>query len=448
MTAIKRTFYFTFTAAIIFSLVGTVSASAQTASVRFLPLEEAVSIAMQNNPSLKIARLDGEISEANYRQTDAVFLPQVGLSYTALKTNNPLNAFGFKLQQQSISPADFDPTLLNNPSATNDYSAQAELRQPLLNMDMYYQRKGAKAQADMYRYQQERTREYVVFQISQAYLQVQWSYRNVAILTESVARARQMLQNAQNFLAQGLIQQSDVLNVQVHLATLESYLSKAQSAVQNTSGSLSLLMGEPAAIYQVDSLTLAGALPSALPEDVPANRADFLAMEQAVNASEQMLKSAQMSRLPRVNAFGTYQWNDSKAAGFGSDAYLVGVKMSWDVFSGTKTQHAIASGRLQTQKMKEQRDLQLSQGQVDLNKAYRDLVDSRYDIAQQELSVKAAAEALRILENRHREGLVNTNDVLVAQTQWSQQKIMLAQSVFTYNVTEAYVQFITTSSNQ
>ena len=446
MTALKQTYYSSLTTAIFLCLFQPFSAMAQTPSPRYLRLDEAISAALQNNPSIKIARLDQEISVSNYRQTNAVFLPQLGVSYTALTTNNPLNAFGFKLQQQSITPADFDPALLNNPGVTRDFSAQAELRQPLLNLDMYFQRQGAKAQADMYRYQEERTSQAVVFQITQAYLQVQWSYRNVAVLTESVAHARRMLQNARNFLAQGLIQKSDELNVQVHVATLESYLSKAQSAVENTSGALALLMGEPAMIFQVDTLSLTEASKIGIPGRVPENRADFLAMEKAVDASGKMLKAAQMSQLPKVNAFGTYQWNDHQAAGFGSGSYLAGVKMSWDVFSGTKNHHAIVSSKLQRQKLLEQKNLQLSQGQVELNKTFRDLIDSRYDIVQQELSVQQLAEVLRIVENRQREGLVSTNDVLVAQTQWSQQKLALAQSVYVYNVTAAYLQFITSSS--
>jgi outer membrane protein TolC len=85
---------------------------------------------------------------------------------------------------------------------------------------------------------------------------------------------------------------------------------------------------------------------------------------------------------------------------------------------------------------------------LELNKAYRDLGDAQFDIKQQKVSIEQATEALQILQNRFQQGLVNTTDVLQAATQLSQQKFALAQAVFTTNVTKAYLQLLTTSTNK
>src|SRR5262245_15463034 len=92
-----------------------------------LTLSDALSAVVKNNRQMALATLDKEAAAARYHQANAVFLPQVNLSYTALATDNPLNAFGFKLQQQSVSPEDFNPQLLNNPSVSRNYFAKAEL---------------------------------------------------------------------------------------------------------------------------------------------------------------------------------------------------------------------------------------------------------------------------------------------------------------------------------
>ncbi len=57
-----------------------------------------------------------------------------------------------------------------------------------------------------------------------------------------------------------------------------------------------------------------------------------------------------------------------------------------------------------------------------------------------------AAEALRILQDRYEQGLVNSTDVLQSQTQLSQQKLAKAQAVFAYNSTLAYIQFLTAAN--
>jgi len=87
-----------------------------------LSLSDAIAATLNNNKSIQLAQLDESIAASNYKQTSAIFLPQVGFSYTAMSTNNPLNAFGFKLQQQSITQNDFNPELLNYPSGTPNFT--------------------------------------------------------------------------------------------------------------------------------------------------------------------------------------------------------------------------------------------------------------------------------------------------------------------------------------
>ena len=134
-----------------------------------LTLQEALDAALINNKEIVLAKLEEEGASARFRQTNAVFLPQIKVSYTAMSSNNPLNAFGFQLQQQSITPADFNPDLLNNPSNTQNFMTKAEWQQPILNMDMLYMRKAAHEQTAIYALKTKRTREYLTFEVQKAY---------------------------------------------------------------------------------------------------------------------------------------------------------------------------------------------------------------------------------------------------------------------------------------
>lgn len=104
-----------------------------------------------------------------------MYLPQVSFSYSLLNSNDPLNAFAFKLQGKSIAAADFNPDALNHPSGRSDFVTQLNLRQPLVNIDMLYQRKAAAQQKEIYRYKTQRTKEMIIFQSQQAFLQLQRS---------------------------------------------------------------------------------------------------------------------------------------------------------------------------------------------------------------------------------------------------------------------------------
>ena len=416
--------------------------SAQAQNSRYISLEKAVQTAVENSDNIKIAKLDIKIANANYRQTDAVFLPQIDLGYTALSTNNPLNAFGFLLQQESVTQMDFDPAKLNNPGASQNYNAQIEAKMPLFNLDMVYARKGAKAQEEMYKYKALRTKEYIEFEVKKAYAQLQMAYQAQRILQESLNDVKQIHSSVSNFYDQGLVQKSDVLNAQVQVNTIESALAKAVSNIRNASDGLNLLMGNniDGNTLGTDSLQQRTILPQ---NNIQLTyRSDIMALNKAVDATEMMVKSSKMAFLPRINAFGSYGWNDAKMFGFKADSYLVGIKMSWNIFSGNQNRGKFQSARFQRDKMQEELNLHLKQSQIEIDKTKRDLNDSQVEINKQKASVEQAEEALRILTNRYREGLVSTTDLLMAQAQLSKQQLMFSQAVMTYNITEAYLNFL------
>lgn len=425
---------------ILIAILSGITVQAQDA--RYISVDEAVNIALQNNSNVKMSQLDQKVSNANYRQTDAVFLPQINLGYTAISTNNPLNAFGFLLQQESVTAMDFDPTKLNNPGARQNYGTQVDAKLPLFNLDMIYARKGAKAQEEVYKHKAQRTQEYIEFEVRKAYSQLQMSYQARNVLQKSLDDVKQIHQSVTNFFNQGLIQKSDVLNAQVQVNTIESALAKAESNIHNASDGLRLLMGmdSESAVFSTDSLLQKPTLHQ--DQTLSVYRSDILALSKAVDATDMMVKSSKMAFLPRINAFGSYNLNDNKAFKFRNDSYLVGINLSWNIFSGNQNRSKMKSAQFQHDKMQEELNLHIKQSQLELDKTKRDLNDSQVEINKQKASVDQADEALRILTNRHREGLANTTDLLMAQAQLSQQKLLMAQATMSYNITEAYLQFL------
>lgn len=412
----------------------------------YLSMDEVVAATQERNAQIDVARIEERIAQADYRQTDAVFLPQVSASYSALVTTNPLNAFGFLLQQGIATPEDFAPEKLNNPGATHHFGTSVNVQLPLLNLDKMYMRKGARMQAEVQRHRLAHTGAYLAFEARRAYSQLQFAYALRDVLLSTLADARQIHRSVSNFQAQGLVQQSDVLQAQVQVNTVESALAKAESGIENASAALRLLMGqapEGGRPFRVDSLTqvMAAAGAPALPESRP----DLQAMKTAADAARLMAASERLALLPTVNAFGSYQLNDKKAFGFRKNAYMAGISLSWNLFSGLRQQAKIKSARLTSQKMEREWQQLRDKSRLELDKTRRDLLDHQHDIVKHRASVSQAAEALRILNNRHREGLASTTDCLTAQALLSQQRIALAQAVLAYNITHYYLQFISST---
>jgi outer membrane protein TolC len=429
-------------------LVSTLGIAQSIEPVKYLKLEEAIEKANQQNRAIQLAKMDETIAGSRLKQTDALYLPQVGLSYTAMSTNNPLNAFGFKLQQKSISAADFNPDLLNNPKSTPDFSTKLEVMQPIINLDMLYQKKAAEKQAEMYQYQTKRTKEAIQLEVQKAYLQLGLIHASIKVLKEALATSKSVEAFTDNRFKQGLIQKSDLLNAQLQVRSVETNLAKAQSNLGNASDFMSLLMGQTTGqLYTVDEITTtsqqAGILPIA-----SAERADFMAMQKAIDATGLNILAAKKSYLPKLNAFGSYQLNDSRMLGFGANAYLAGVQLSWDIFKGNRTKNNIATQVLEKNKLASQLDQQKEQAQLELGKTYRDLNNASYQRNQQEKAVEQASESLRILQNRYQQGLVNTTDVLMATTQLAQQQLALIQASYDKQISLAQIEFMTATNKK
>ncbi len=411
-------------------------------TTRQLLLNDAIQIAMQQNRQIRLAKKDEKIAQSQYKQTEAIWLPQVNLSYSGFVTNQPLSAFGFKLQQSDLKQSDFDPAILNKPGGTTNVLTQLSVQQPLYNPDLTYMRKAAAKQTEMYGFQTQRTGEAVIMQVTNAYLQLEFSYEVVKVLEDAVKTVKDIYRFTNDRYQQGLLQKSDLLNVEVQVKTAETNLAEAKSQIVTVSDQLALLMNSSSTVYKTVPVVIEAA---SLQDSVPANRADIKAMHLAMTAYDLSIKSTKMSRLPKLNAFANYQLNDKALFGFGANGYMAGLQVSWDIFKGNQSKNKMATQVLEKGKIQEQLENKIAQDVLEIRKVKRQLADVEYRISQQLSAVESASESQRITQNRYGQGLVNTMDVLTVQTQLAQQKMLYAQAIFTKKTIITYLNFLTTA---
>ena len=178
------------------------------------------------------------------------------------------------------------------------------------------------------------------------------------------------------------------------------------------------------------------------------HRTDFVAMNKAIEAQTMMKQASKMNFLPKLNAFGSYQYNDSKFAQFDKGSYLVGIKLSWNIFNGMRDKRSINISNYEIQRLNSQLSQQKDEAKVELMKSTRALETLTKETANNQLMVEQAREALRILQDRYSEGLVSTTDLLRSQTQLAQTELALTQSVFKKNVTKAYIELLTETNRK
>jgi len=403
---------------------------------------EVLEKVIQQNNKLKIGEQQVLAAKGDFNQTNAVFLPNITASHTGMATTNPLMAFGFKLNQEMVGQADFDPNKLNNPSPINMFATKFEVQQPLINVDGIFQRKAANAKYKASQMQLARTGDYLILETEKAYMQLQLAYKSITVLETALKAANENLRLANNSLKQGYLQQSDVLAVQVREAEVESQLQYAKSNVINISEYLAVLMNEKVSgvLKPTDSLTVASELDSL--ENLSASRADIQAMEFAVEAYKQNYKADKMTFLPRLNAFGSYELYDDEIFQSDANGYLFGAALTWNLFEGSKRFGKMQKSKAEFNKANLELEQYKAESQLELNKAKRMLQDAKNNLRLTELALEQSKEALRIRTNRFTEGLEKTTDLLMAETQFSQKQLEYFNTIFQHNYALAYLQFL------
>lgn len=401
--------------------------------------------AADKNLQIKIANQEFKSAQADYHQSNALFLPNIAVSHTAISTTNPLMAFGSKLNQEILTASDFDPALLNNPAKTQNFATKIEVLQPLINLDGLYGRQAAKSKMEAFQLQTERTKEYLELEVNKSFMQLQLAYQAVKVLEKASATADANLKLIENYFKQGILQKTDLLSVQVRVNEIKNQLQYAKSNVQNASDYLAFLLNEDNTnkVYKpLEDLENTITIES-INTTLSGNRKDIQAMSKSSEAYQKMLQSSKMNFLPRLNAFGNYELYDDVLFGTKAKGYVVGAQLSWNVFDGYKSIGKMEKAKADFQKSEIEMQQYKSQSQLELNKTNRQLKDAENKVNLAKLALEQSQEAYRIRSNRFTQGLEKTTDLLQSETQMFQKELEFLQAVFEYNFTQQYLQFLT-----
>ena len=419
------------------------SITIKSQEVVLLTKTEVITKISKKNLTLKISEQEFQKSKADYLQTNAVYLPTITASHTSISTTNPLMAFGSKLNQEILTAADFNPTLLNNPSQTQNFATKIEVKQPLINLDGFYQRKAAKSKMAAMSLKTKRTEDYLMFEVEKAYMQLQLAYKAVEVLKKALESVNANKKTADNRFNQGLLQRTDVLSVEIRVSEVKSQLQTANSNVQNASNYLSFLMNDESDVVYKPTENLSVSNFNVNDKNISENRADIKAMQLASKGYEAINKADKMAFLPRLNAFGSYELYDNKLFQGSANGYLIGVQLSWDIFQGSKRYGKVQKSKAEFEKSKLEYDQYVSKSNLELNKVKRQLVDAKNRLELTNLAVKQSKESLRIRKNRFKEGLEKTSDLLIAETQFAQKELEHYQTIYKYNLTKTSLEFLT-----
>jgi outer membrane protein TolC len=387
------------------------------ASLR-LTLAEAVDSARRASARLGQLRSLEAASEAGARGARAARLPQVdlGASYTRNSDVPELTI---------VSPGAGTRTLF--PNIPDNLRVRAGLSLPLytggriggaIDAAQSMQLASAKdvlgGDADL------------VLEARTAYWSLVTARESARVLGEAVTSFEAHLKDAGNRAEQGMAARNEVLAVQVERDRAELSRLQAQNAAEVAQANLLRLLDLPAStrIEPVEPL-----VPPPTPQpDATALAADALALRPElaglrgrVSAAEASVKVARAAYLPQASLTAGYDYARPNTrilplVAEWKGTWSVSLNVALTAFDGGRTSAAVAQAQAQADAARQQ--LQDLERRVRLDVTVRalDLVTAQAALAVAERSLEAARENLRVSQDRYREGVIPSSDLLDAET--------------------------------
>lgn len=418
-------------AAVMLLALGARMLSAQT-----LTLGEAMRRADTGAYGNRIAQGTAQAQGAQTLAAMRGVLPSVRLEAGYVRTTDPIAAFGTTLRQRRITPADFDPTRLNDPAAIGNFAGGVVIEQPVLNADALAGRAAAARAAAASRATAHWTRLATRTDVVRAYYGAILAAERVATLDTAAVAAHEHVRQAESMARNGLVTRSDVLLASVKAGELDAQRIAAAADARTARQQLAVLLGLP----PDTAIVLPAHLPSPEPvrmlasgevADPPVDeRADVQAARLGEDAARADVTRARSLYLPRLNSFARVDWNAAARPFAGTNSWTVGLMASWTPFAGASELAEVRAARGREQAARAVAAGAAAQARVDIERttAQADVAVAQLAIA--EHGAAQSAEAHRIVARKYDGGLAGIVELLDAAAVDTRSRLELAQATY------------------
>jgi outer membrane protein len=439
MRCMCRTVFVRACAAIIV-MIGIAVSTASSQQKMALTINDAIRLGLDNSKILHASQMRVQVADARASEVSAARLPSLraNAGYTRLSDVAP---FAIALPGSSTA-------ITVSPNIENNYSLRATLTQPLFTgfrLDAGVRAADANAQASEHEYSRDRSE--LVYNVKSAYWTLYKAMEVKKVIDENVEQVQAHLVDAQNLSDQGLATANDVLKIQVQLSTVKLAQIDAKNMVWIARVNLNNQMGIPLTTNVELSTTIwhnpveFGSLDQLVAQAVE-SRPDLKAMQARVEASDAAVTAAQSGWWPQISLQANYMNARPNTRIFPSkdqftDTWDVGLNISLDLWNWGTTAHQTAEAKAQYQQTLDGFGSMKDGAELEVTQNYLTLQQAKEKIAVAKQGVEQAEENYRVTNDKYKEGLSLTTDLLDADVALAQAKTSYTQALVDYELAEA-----------
>ncbi len=368
-----------------------------------LTMDEAVDLALANNPRLQDFQHRTEAQRSRVDSRKAPFWPEVDATYNYNKSDT---TYQFLTKEASVFTAEIHYNLFRGFSDLNTL-------------------KSARSTLDASLYEQKSTEADVVLDVKRAYIRVLRTRKTLEVAREAVELLERQSRDAEKFWRAGLTAKNQFLLVEVSLASNRQELLQAETNVRIAREALDRAIGVPVGKDTVIE-DIAFEKPMALDEDalsrtMLANRSELRFLEAQFAAREYARDSITGRYYPSVDfslshsRFGEeFAFEGLPDPLFDSDTRAT-VEAKWNLFEGWRTKNDILAEESEVRAITERIRETKEEIFLQLKAAVEEYRVSAGRIELARAGIEQAEENFRITENQFRERVATTTDLLDAR---------------------------------
>ena len=415
---------------------------------RRFTLNEAILTALQQNPTILIARQEIERTKGLFIQLRAAALPQI-IATAQFQDLDP-HLLHVNPGNQNAVPGQ-PGQAFNVISAERTYSLEIAANQVIFSGGRVPgQISSASFQRDSSYYSFRNTIDLIVATVRQQFYLVLLDRALIGVQEESVRLLQSQLQDQQNRFEAGTVPRFNVLQAQVALSNQIPQLITAQNNYRISQLQLAKTLGldfdprrgDQAPLEAVGELVY-------VPREMPITKAiavakenrPFLKQQKAtVLSNNSQVGVARSGYFPQINATAGTDFRSSpltdniRAARSG---YIFGAMGTWAIWDWGATYGQVKQARAILEESKATLDDDVRQVELEVQQAFSNLLQGKQLIQSQEKNVEQATEALRLATARLDAGAGTQLEVLDARVQLTTAQSTRLQALYTYNAAVA-----------
>ncbi len=402
-------------------------------------LRQTIETALKANLELQKSKDEIDAATANKNAATTEFFPTLNARYGYIKRDNPttqaLGTTGGQTVDVIINPED-------------EYNFVTSFTQPVFTGFALYNRyKIADLGLDIAEYAERLTRQDVILDAKNAYYSILKAQKLQDVANETVAQIAAQKDVAENMYQVGMSPMNDLLQSQVQLANAKQRLISATNNLEIAKSQFNTLLRRPinSPVSVVDILDYT---PWDQDIDYCLATAEELRLEiqvadLEVQVAEKDYKLTQRNFFPSVNLTGTWtkrgtDWDVDGGEGISDkDFWDIRATATWDFWQWGRTRYGVKEKLSRLSQAKLNKQQVLDNIHLEVKQAYLRTQETQKNITTVEKAIEQAKENLRITEERYKEQVSTTTDVLVAQTLLTETMTNYYNALYDFKIAKA-----------